>query len=199
MTTARPPRRSQAVSGPHRILEGQAMKMPTSDQLDRLARALGNELRAARKQLGWTRKQMRTELAADNADAETDEVSLQTLATYELGTRRISVERLVELCAVLGQPADQLLLRAIISAFGGEYHDRVEVDLSALARTADPRLRHLRRWATVRVRQRPAGLPPVEELDGHALSALAALAGTTSNELVHALRDLASASSTRPA
>jgi transcriptional regulator with XRE-family HTH domain len=178
-------------------VEGQAMKMPTSDQLDRLARTLGNELRTARKQRGWTRKQMRAQLAAENADStEDDEVSLQTLATYELGTRRISVERLVELCAALDQPPDQLLLRAIIGAFGADHADRVQVDLPALARTADPRLAHLRRWAAIRVRQRPAAVPPVEELDEHALAALAALAGTTSNELVHALRELAGASST---
>lgn len=172
------------------------MTMPTSDQLDRLARTLGNELRTARKQRGWTRKQMRAHLAADADGGEDDEVSLQTLATYELGTRRISVERLVELCAALEQPPDQLLLRAITGAFGADHADRVTVDLPALARTADPRLAHLRRWAAIRVRQRPAALPLVEELDEHALAALAALAGATSNELLHALRDLAGASST---
>lgn len=171
------------------------MKTPTSDQLGRLARALGNELRTARKQRGWTRKQMRAHLAADNADTDNDEMSLQTLATYELGTRRISVERFVELCAVLDQPPDQLLRRAITGAFGADHADRVRVDLPTLARTADPRLAHLRRWAAVRVHQRPAALPPVEELDEHALAALAALAGITSSELVHALRDLAGASS----
>jgi transcriptional regulator with XRE-family HTH domain len=173
------------------------MKTPTSDHLDRLAQTLGNELRTARTQRGWTRKQMRAHLTSDNTDgSENDEVSQQTLATYELGTRRISVERLVELCAVLGQSPDQLLLRAITGAIGTDHADRVEVDLSTLARTGDPRLQHLRRWAAVRVRQRPASLPPVQELDEHALAALAALAGTTSNELVHALRDLASPSRT---
>jgi transcriptional regulator with XRE-family HTH domain len=179
-------------------MKGQAMKTPTSDQLGRFARALGNELRTARKQRGWTRKQMRAHLIAENDDAdsaENDEVSLQTLATYELGTRRISVQRFVELCVALDQPPDQLLQRAITGAFTADHDDRVKVDLPTLARTADPRLAHLRRWAAVRVHQRPAALPPVEELDEHALAALAALAGTTSNELVHALRDLADASS----
>jgi transcriptional regulator with XRE-family HTH domain len=171
------------------------MKTPTSNQLGRLARALGNELRTARKQRGWTRKQMRAHLAADNDDADNDEMSLQTLATYELGTRRISVERLVELCAALDQPPDQLLRRAITDAFGADHADRVRVDLPTLARTDDPRLAHLRRWAAVRVHQRPAALPPVEELDEHALAALAVVAGITSNELVHALQDLAAASS----
>lgn len=188
ITTAQPSHaRQRAARG-----EEQAMRTPTSDQLDRFARILGNELRTARKQRGWTRKQMRAHLAANNA--ENDEISLQTLATYELGTRRISVERLVELCAVLGQPPDQLLLRATTGAFRTEHDDRMEVDLSVLARSDDPRLTHLRRWAAVRLRQPPADLPAVEELDAHALAALAELAGTTSTELAHALRDLPGAS-----
>lgn len=169
------------------------MTTPASNQF---ARALGHELRTARKQRGWTRKQMRAHLAADNAGAENDELSLQTLATYELGTRRISVERFVELCAALDQPPDQLLLRAITGAFGADHADRVRVDLPTLARAADPRLAHLRRWAAVRVHQCAAAPPPVDQFDQHALAALAPLAGTTSDELVHALRDLAGASST---
>lgn len=164
-------------------------------RLGRFARVLGNELRAARKQLGWTRKQMRAHLVADNPDSsESDEVSLQTLSTYELGTRRISVERLLELCKVLRQPPDQLLLRAMTGAFDAERDDRVEVDLSSLARTADPRLANLRRWAAVRASQRPVELPPIEALDEHALASLAELAGTTYHELLRALRELADVS-----
>jgi transcriptional regulator with XRE-family HTH domain len=162
------------------------MNTPTNDQLDRFAQTLGHELRTARKQRGWTRKQMQAQMAADDED----EVSLQTLATYELGTRRVSVNRFVELCAVLDEQADELLRRAITSVFGIDHDDHVEVDLSALARTADPRLQHLRRWATVSTSQRLAGQPPVEELDDHALAALARIAGTTKHELVQALRDL---------
>jgi transcriptional regulator with XRE-family HTH domain len=138
------------------------MNTPSSDQFDRFAQTLGNELTIARKQRGWTRKQMRAHLAG----YDEDEVSLQTVATYELGTRRISVERLVDLCAVLDQRPDKLLLRAITGALDVNYDDRVEVDLSALARTSDPRLQHLRRWAVVRARQRPAHQPAVEEIRG---------------------------------
>lgn len=175
------------------------MTTPTRDQLAQFTRTLGHELRTARKQRGWTRKQLRAHLTADsvtNAGTEADQPSLQTLATYELGTRRITVERFVQLCAVLGQPPDQLLLNAMTRVFGSRNSDPVRVDLSTLARTADPRLVRLRRWAAVRVRQRPAELPTIQELDEHALTALAELAGTTSNELAYAFRDLASASST---
>lgn len=162
------------------------MNMPTSEQLDQFARVLGDLLRSARKERGWTRKQMRAEMGTDDED----EVSLQTLATYELGTRRMSVERLVELCAVLKQRPDQLLLRATTLAFGSDHDGRVEVDLSALAHTTDPRLQPLQRWARVRAHQCPAGRPPVEELDVPALTAMAGIAGSSTYELVQALREL---------
>jgi transcriptional regulator with XRE-family HTH domain len=161
------------------------MNTPTSEQLDQFARVLGDLLRTARKERGWTRKQMRAEMGAD----EEDEVSLQTLATYELGTRRLSVERLVELCAVLEQRPDELLLRATTLAFG-DHDGRLKVDLSALAHTTDPRLRPLQRWAGVRARQCPEGRAPVEELDAHALTALAGIAGAPMYDLVQALREL---------
>jgi transcriptional regulator with XRE-family HTH domain len=162
------------------------MNTPTSEQLDQFARVLGDLLRTARKERGWTRKQMRAEMGADDED----ELSLQTLATYELGTRRISVERLVALCAVLKQRPDELLLRATTLAFGSDHDGRVKVDLSALADTTDPRLQPLQRWATVRARQCPVGRTPVEELDAHALTALAGIAGSPMYDLVQALREL---------
>ena len=55
-----------------------------------VARVLGDEIRQARKACGWTRKQLQAYLPT--------RISVQTLATYELGTRQCSVARLVELC-----------------------------------------------------------------------------------------------------
>src|SRR3981081_3049844 len=52
-------------------------------------RILGDELRKLRRQRGWTRKELNQHLQS--------EISLQTLATYELGTRQCSVVRLVGL------------------------------------------------------------------------------------------------------
>ena len=54
-------------------------------------------IRSLRKQRGWTRKELNRRLQSD--------ISLQTLATYELGTRQCSVTRLVEICVALGVPA----------------------------------------------------------------------------------------------
>jgi transcriptional regulator with XRE-family HTH domain len=165
------------------------MEPPTGDQLDTFARVLGDELRMVRRSHNWTRKQLQARLSPD------DEVSLQMLATYELGTRRMTVERLVEICAALDHPPDQLLRRANERAFAALKDDSVVVDLSALARTADPRLVQLQRWAAIRANQLPPGIPVVETLDDHALAALANLAGTTPNQIAYALHDLQPTSS----
>ena len=74
-------------------------------QIDTVAyqRVLGDEIRSLRKQRGWTRKELNKRLQT--------EISLQTLATYELGTRQCSVVRLVEICHALDVPAHEVLAR----------------------------------------------------------------------------------------
>ncbi|MFD5089827.1 helix-turn-helix domain-containing protein [Amycolatopsis thailandensis] len=162
------------------------MNTPTSEQLDQFARALGDTLRSARRERGWTRKQMRAAMYARD-----DDLSLQTLASYELGTRRISVERLIEVCAVLKKQPDELLRHATNLAFSGHYGTRITVDLLGLAHTTDPRLRPLQQWARIRVQQSPAAERAlVEEFDATALSAMASIAETTVYDLVQALQEL---------
>lgn len=56
---------------------------------DAYQRILGEELRKLRTERGWTRKELGEKLQSG--------ISLQTLATYELGTRQCSVVRLAEL------------------------------------------------------------------------------------------------------
>src|SRR5882672_6371061 len=58
-------------------------------------RVLGDEIRRLRKQRSWTRKDLNERLQS--------EISLQTLATYELGTRQVSVIRFVEICLALDE------------------------------------------------------------------------------------------------
>ncbi|MEU3622506.1 transcriptional regulator [Amycolatopsis coloradensis] len=164
------------------------MNTPTSEQLDQFAHILGETLRSARRERGWTRKQLRAAMCTND-----DDLSLQTLASYELGKRRISVERLIELCAALNKQPDELLRRATTLAFSGHYGTRITVDLLGLAHTTDPRLRPLRRWAQVRAQQSPAERILVDELDATALSAMAGITGTTVYDLVQALRELRTA------
>ncbi|MFI6098172.1 helix-turn-helix domain-containing protein [Lentzea sp. NPDC051213] len=166
------------------------MKPPTKGELDRFTRTLGDELRTARKGLGWTRKELRSRMGR----SESDELSLQTLATYELGTRRITVERLLEICVVLGQQPDELLLRATNRALVIEQPRHIQVDLAAVTRSTDPRLQPIRKWAIVRAQQQQhhqrLDLPVVEALDSGALTALAGITGTDEYQLICALRDL---------
>ncbi len=165
------------------------MKPPTTKQLDTFARVLGDEIRTVRKARRWTRKQLRARLNPD------EEVSLQTLATYELGTRRMTVERLIEICAALDHPPDQLLQRASARAFAEFGDDSIEVDLSALARIEDPQLVPLQRWAALRAAQCTDGKPTTKTLDSPALAALANLAGVSKQRLASALRELRPAAS----
>ncbi|WP_297538004.1 XRE family transcriptional regulator [Amycolatopsis sp.] len=161
--------------------------LPTSDQLGDFARLLGDELRTVRKNRCWTRKQLRAQMNPD------DELSLKTLATYELGTRRMTVERLLEVCAALDEPPDELLRRAKERAFVDPGHGHIDVNLEALARTENPQLAQFRRWAAVRASQGPQGSQAIERLDSRALVALANLASISLQQLVGALRELRSA------
>ncbi len=163
------------------------MKPPNSQQLATFARVLGDEIRTVRKAHHWTRKQLQERLNPD------DEVSLQTLATYELGTRRMTVERLIEVCAALDHPPDQLLRRAATRAFAKPDDDSIEVDLSALARTTDPHLGPLQRWAALRINQSADGRPATEKLEPSAVAALASLAEVTTQRLTSVLHELRAA------
>ena len=120
-------------------------------------RVLGDELRKLRRGRGWTRKELNAHLQS--------EISLQTLATYELGTRQCSVVRLVELCVAMDELPQDLLAKVHSRVFTEE-PGRVRVDLRRVVAEAGPELTPLRRWAEGRLQQlgvaprpgsRPAG------------------------------------------
>ncbi len=132
-------------------------------------RLLGEELRTARRALGWNRRDLQRQLDG--------EVSLQTLATYELGSRACTVRRLVELCMAMGQPPHELLERAHRRACGGEASGSVTVALASLATAPEPddtpELTPLRRWAAGRIAA--ARAPERITLDPPALEQLSVL------------------------
>ncbi|WP_020657397.1 helix-turn-helix domain-containing protein [Amycolatopsis benzoatilytica] len=107
-------------------------------------RVLGDELRKLRRGRGWTRKELNAHLQS--------EISLQTLATYELGTRQCSVVRLVELCVAMDELPQDLLAKVHSRVFTEE-PGRVRVDLRRVVEEAGPELTPLRRWAEGRLRQ----------------------------------------------
>lgn len=143
-------------------------------------RVLGDELRRVRKQRGWTRKQLQHHLQAD--------ISLQTLATYELGTRHCSVVRLAELCLALDVLPHDVIARVHNRVFADERPGQIRVDLTAVVRDDQPDLLPLRRWARDRLDQAEPGTPTDVYLDLAALEQMAELCSMTTVELIARLR-----------
>lgn len=156
----------------------------STDESTRYLQALGTELRRLRARRGWTRRDLRDRLQSD--------ISLQTLATYELGTRQCSVVRLVELCLALGEQPDRLLFRVHRRASArlpGELSPdgRVRVDLRALANSDQPGLASLRRWALMRLTEPGANHSRHVLLDHDALEWLAQLCKMSRDHLIDVL------------
>ena len=95
-------------------------------------RVLGDELRRLRKQRGWTRRDLNRRLQSD--------ISLQTLATYELGTRQCSVVRLVEICLALDEVPHELIARVHQRVFSDSPVGRIRIDLRKVVRDTQPEL-----------------------------------------------------------
>ncbi|HEX3789478.1 MAG TPA: helix-turn-helix transcriptional regulator [Pseudonocardiaceae bacterium] len=139
---------------------------------------LGDELRQTRKARGWTRKDLQAHLES--------EISLPALAAYELGTRTLSVVKLVELCAALGTSAPELLGRVHARLSPGP-SGTIDVDLRTLATHARPELEPVRGLAARQVRDLPGDRPSVVALHPAAIQYLAQLCDLPASELVTAL------------
>jgi transcriptional regulator with XRE-family HTH domain len=142
-------------------------------------RVLGDEIRTLRKRRGWTRKNLNDRLQRD--------ISLQTLATYELGTRQISVVRLVEICDALDELPHELLARVHERVFTNAPVGRIRIDLRKIVRDAAPDLLPLRRWASGKLAQQPEADWEVQ-LDIAALEHMAQLCGVATVDLIARLR-----------
>ncbi|HVV13912.1 helix-turn-helix domain-containing protein [Amycolatopsis sp.] len=142
-------------------------------------RVLGEELRKLRRRRGWTRKELNQHLQSD--------ISLQTLATYELGTRQCSVVRLVELCLAMDELPQDLLARVHRRVFTDE-PGKVRLDLARIVADHQVELLPLRRWADDRMRQ-AAGATEVQ-LDRPALERMAELCGIPVTDLMTRLRTM---------
>lgn len=151
---------------------------------DVFARALGDEIRQARKARGWTRKQLQARLST--------EVSVQTLGTYELGTRQCSVARLAELCQAMNILPHDLLARVYEHTTMHDENEKLLVDLDRVLRDRQPELTPLRRWARQRLDQAELNQPHTVRFNLAALDRLAELCGVTVVGLIGQLQELAS-------
>lgn len=145
-------------------------------------RVLGDELRRLRKQRGWTRRDLNQRLQSD--------ISLQTLATYELGTRQCSVVRLVEICIALDEVPHELLARVHQRMFSSSPVGRIRMDLRKIVRDTQPELLPLRRWAKGRLAELNGHQSPEVNLDISALERMAELCGLETVDLIARLRQV---------
>jgi transcriptional regulator with XRE-family HTH domain len=142
---------------------------------DVLAKAIGAELRKTRQALGWTRKVLNGHLGRD--------VSLQTIATWELGTRKISVQSLFDSCGAMRiRPSDFLAAVEDRCEYG---RDEITVDIRDLAVHGPPGLAPARRWAHARLRP---DLPTDVRLTPEAVQILADLCEIEPSEMEDHLR-----------
>jgi transcriptional regulator with XRE-family HTH domain len=145
------------------------------------ASVLGDELRRLRTKRGWTRKELLRHLESH--------ISIQTVATYELGSRQCSVIRLVELCHALGVHAHDLLARVQARA-DIDVSDRLVLDLHQIVRDRQAELAPLRRWAQQRLVQAKRDHAHAVALELAALESMAQLCGMTTVDLVRRLRQM---------
>ena len=161
----------------------QAQERGTIVQLDvaTYQRVLGDELRRLRKQRGWTRRDLNRRLQSD--------ISLQTLATYELGTRQCSVVRLVEICIALDEVPHELLARVHSRVFSDARVGRIRIDLRKVASDDQLALLPLRRWAKGKLAEDTnSGQVTEVSLDIAALERMAELCGLETVDLIARLR-----------
>lgn len=153
-------------------------RLPNSE----FRRVLGDELRRARTRRQWTRKQFCERVP---------HLALQTLASYELGSRPCTTECLYELCEVLGVFQHDLLARVRERLTGQDDHGRLLVDLDQVLRDKQPALQPLRRWA----RQRLADADQATiHLELSAVAQLAEVCRIPADDLTERLRALTSPS-----
>ncbi|KAA2252476.1 helix-turn-helix transcriptional regulator [Solihabitans fulvus] len=155
----------------------------------RRQKILGEVLRDMRKVKGWTRKVLVERMGRPV-------ISLQTLATYELGTRECSVTRLCQICAALDVHAHEILRRVHEQLPGEEPpHGQIRLDLPAIVADNHRELRPLRDWARRRLDQMPFGAGTDLDLEPSTVESLAQLCQVTTGDLIALLRALRARSS----
>lgn len=149
---------------------------------ERTARFMGLELRRLRRAHGWTRRNLRDRLRAVTGH----DLSTQTLATYELGTRSLSIERLAAVCFTLGvRPADVCAtVDDQVLGATAQLAATIPVDLRKVSQTGRADLAGVQAWALTQLdegRQHAMLTPP-------AIASLAEVCGLEVADLTSELR-----------
>jgi hypothetical protein len=121
-------------------------------------------------------------------DGQGADISLQALATYELGTRTLSVIRLAQIAAALRTDAE--VITAEVNAVMFPRHldkQTVTVDLVKLSVSTRHDIRPAVRWAALQLADNPAKW--IADLTADALDQLANVCILDGPELIDALKE----------
>lgn len=141
----------------------------TPDQFDpaTFGRVLGDEMRKARKRCDLFRREVPPRMSR--------QVSEQTVATYELGTRHVSVVNFVDYCLAVDTSPVEVLRDTYRRVVDRSQPDGWDVDITVAARLHDPELAPLACWARSCLAN--PDHPRMVHLSRAAVQSLAALCG----------------------
>jgi len=112
---------------------------------DQIVRAIGEELRRARANAGWSRPELIEHMKT--------RIPVNTYACYEQGIRQCSIPRLVEICQALKVNVSELLALALQRLEHDLTTSGVWIDLRKITQDEREELRPLRRWAHNRLKE----------------------------------------------
>lgn len=141
-----------------------------------ISRAVGEELRRAREEKGWSRAQLVARLPSGIGD--------RTLLSYEHGTRHLTVLRLIELCQELDIAAATLLNQALQRARIYLQNLVLHINLRELLDDDSDTFRPMFQWARNKLTENPDG---VVELPPSSVRELATFVGCSHLELANYL------------
>lgn len=160
-----------------------------------IVRAIGEELRRARANAGWSRPQLIKYMKT--------QIPVNTYACYEQGIRQCSIPRLVEICQALGVSAAELIGLALQRLELDLNRSVVQIDLRKIVRDDRRELRPLRRWARNRIKEDAIAVelhePAVVHLQWSAVKEIATFCGISKAFLLGYIRDFSPESTVRAA
>ena len=136
--------------------EGLAELFLAEKQRRAISRTIGEELRRAREEVGWSRVELADRLPSGVGD--------RTLLSYEHGTRQLTFLRFLEICWVLGVDPLSLARLALQRARLQLHKMAIRVDLRAMSRDHSDTYRPMLQWARNTLNEHPDGVIELEPI-----------------------------------
>jgi transcriptional regulator with XRE-family HTH domain len=157
----------------------------TGDIDQAIVQAIGEELRRARANAGWSRPELVEHMQT--------RIPVNTYACYEQGIRQCSIPRLVEICQALRVSVPELLGLALQRLELDLDKSGVRIDLRKVVGDEREELRALRRWASNRIKEdaltADSDEPAVVHLQWAVVREMAIFCGVPSRRLLSYIRE----------